>query len=315
MSLLALVVCGFVACVLWGCVGDKDEQVVVVGHRWERQMKVEKLLAESASGWCHAKPAGAYDVSNYTKAHTMEVEKRTAKDFKNYTFREFVKFYGPKEKRTAQDGKAYTQEEFGTYYNGTSKGTQEWEKAKRCPMDNAQAVEQVKQIWVDAPHGCMRCGKDTFDDDWCDYKINKWSFQSNKGTKGANAFPYWAQAFSPPCKTVGCQREIKTMQTYTIDLKEILESGKESETYCTAEHGGWDQATWRSMAVGMRLPAKRRMGYGILCGSIPHPAMKAEEKRIANDGKPYNYGDFIEFYFGSDKEWTSAKRAKGQGEL
>jgi len=308
-ELLLVATCGFVSLVLWGCVGDQQEEVVVIGHKWARKMNVENLASQWGKSWCDEKPSDAYEVSVSQYSRTEKVDRRTAQDGKNYTFREFLNYYGEPERRTAADGKNYTWEEYLEYYkNSTPEATAAWGQSKRCPANLKSDVKQVKKLWAAAGKDCLHCVEETFQDDWCVYKIDRWNVYRTLETSGTNAYPYWSRAFSAPCNKVGCEREKKVSETYTLDLKEITEDGKQSRTSCTTKQGGWSLDTWRSMEVGMSFHATRRAVIGLVCSSIQTPAKKTWETRIAKDGKPYDYAGFVEFYLGSEKEWASAKK-------
>ena len=47
----------------WRLFGPRGVSVEIVAKTWQRDVEIERLLLESASGWCEELPAGARDVS------------------------------------------------------------------------------------------------------------------------------------------------------------------------------------------------------------------------------------------------------------
>ena len=50
---------------VWWLTRTREATVAVVGHSWQREIKIEKFAPVPASAWCEALPIGAYSVRQY----------------------------------------------------------------------------------------------------------------------------------------------------------------------------------------------------------------------------------------------------------
>lgn len=97
-------------------------------------------------------------------------------------------------------------------------------------------------------------------DDWCDFRINRWTKVEELPTHGTGLTLSWANP-PPPAVTIGlgARRVGKKTATYTLDMSD----GKNTRTCDVSE------STWRKYTDGQSIKAQVRASSGsIVCGSL-----------------------------------------------
>merc|ERR1719401_1647686 len=113
------------------------------------------------------------------------VEERVARDGANYTFKEFLKFYG--------QGK------------NVARAQEEW----------AQAI-------LDCTGACCpKCRKEDIELDFCTFSVHRWKVASKQKASGADRYPYWPLVKVDGCKELGCKRLGRRSESYILDMVEI----------------------------------------------------------------------------------------------
>lgn len=293
---------------------DKDVSVKVDRHSWERTINIEVYQEKSESGWCSSMPTDAHVHRVLQKTRRNEkVEQRQAAG-QVYTYRNMMDWYAP-EKRFTSDGRAYSWKEFKEYFTGEGVAEMSWIKAKIDPESVSQKTRQYAlDKWNQAQakdctgECCPKCHDEKVLEFWCEYSIKVWMNKDVKKTAEATAFPYWPEFELSECATpeLGCERRGSKSKWYRVELTMIEEHAAPVKTTCT-DPAEIDFSKWQLLEKDKVYKAKRRKVYGLLCGSIDIPYAH-RMKKVANDGKPYTYEEFVDHYGSSaPAKWENAK--------
>lgn len=295
-------------------VGDHDVEIKVDSHTWTRTISIEAMQRQSVEGWCSEKPNDAYGLTVAWKDRgTRKVEQRIANG-QAYTYTEVVDYYAP-EKRLAEDGASYAYKEFTDYYGKEGRGDTKWIEA--TISEQPDVTKMANENWAKATKQeckgdcCPNCYEEKYSDFWCEYTIDRWTWKNDVTASENNAYPYWPDVQLQQCEATapGCERKGASTESFKVELT-MIEKGNDAQTHCSK--GNIDFAQWQLLEVGQRYPAKRRLAYGLLCGSIEIPGA-TRKRRVANDGKPYTYDEFINFFGRSAVgKWQAAPWAKNE---
>ena len=103
--------------------------------------------------------------------------------------------------------------------------------------------------------------KESVMDDWCDFRIDRWTKVDELTAKGAGLKVTWPDAPPPPLVVgQGARRPGPRTATYTLDFSD----GKKKKQSCDVE-----EATWRKYADGQHVKAKARASSGeLVCSTL-----------------------------------------------
>merc|ERR1712217_565807 len=126
-------------------------------------------------------------------------------------------------------------------------------------------VALAESMWNKAKHveGHTQYRVEPVEAEWCTYKLKQWKKIKTAASNGTGSMPQWPHVPVDDCSHLGCKREGKRQETYTVDLKMTDSAGQYVSTYCTTKHGGWDVDQWMGIRIGMRSSAKN--AWAMVC--------------------------------------------------
>eukprot|EP00930_Biecheleria_cincta_P054844 TRINITY_DN41237_c0_g1_i1.p1 TRINITY_DN41237_c0_g1~~TRINITY_DN41237_c0_g1_i1.p1 ORF type:complete len:355 (-),score=65.28 TRINITY_DN41237_c0_g1_i1:25-1005(-) len=281
-------------------VGDQPVQVKVENQTWTRRINVEVFRQHREETWCSERPSESYKLSAVRKKRGIrEVEQRKATDGTLYSYAAFIDHYSP-EKRQADNGQAYTYKQFLDYYGKDERGDLRWVTATTTSEPDSGNV--ADEEWSKAAklectgECCPNCHTESFEDFWCSFSIDRWTWSRAVTANGDNAYPYWPVVDVSECKEpiLECERVGKHDNLFRVEF--AMTDGPDkpsSKTHC--DQGHMSQDVWQQLVIGKSYEAKKRLAWGLLCSSLNVPDQPLERRRAA-DGTLYTYAEFADFY-------------------